>query len=251
MMLRVETIGRIRREYFVGKKPIREISRSLKVSRKVIRKAIHAPQAEFADVRARQVHPQLGAFVGRLEQLRDENGKRPARERLTARRLHELLRNDGDAGAYDSIQRHKRDWRRNRGKTDAVFVPLWFAPGEASQFDWSHEVVVLGGATTEIKVAHVRLCHNRRFFIRAYPRETQEMVFDAHDHAFRFFGGACRRGLYDNMRTAVDAVFVGRARQFNRQFLRRSATGSCPDPWRRCAVACPPMPMATGSSSAF
>ena len=219
-MLTVDTIGRIRREYFVGKRPIREISRSLKVSRKVIRKAIRTPETAFAYVRQRQVQPQLGAFVERLDQLLAENVKRPARERLTARRLQELLRDDGYAGAYDSVQRHVRSWRRKHGKTDAVFIPLWFAPGEAYQFDWSHEVVVLGGTTTQIKVAHVRLCHSRRFFIRAYPRETQEMVFDAHDHAFRFFGGACRRGIYDNMRTAVDAVFVGRERRFNRRFLQ-------------------------------
>ena len=79
---------------------------------------------------------------------------------------------------------------------------------------------MLAGTTTEIKVAYVQLCHSRRFFIRAYPRETQEMVFDARNHAFRFVGGTCRRGTYDNMRTAVDAVFVGKARQFNRRFLQ-------------------------------
>jgi hypothetical protein len=56
--------------------------------------------------------------------------------------------------------------------------------------------------------------------VRAYPRETQEMVFDAHEHAFRFFGGSCRRGIYDNMRTAVAVVFVGRQRTFNRRFLQ-------------------------------
>ena len=55
--------------------------------------------------------------------------------------------------------------------------------------------------------------------MRAYPRETQEMVFDAHDHAFRLFGGMCRRGIYDNMTTAVEAVFVGKERRFNRRFL--------------------------------
>ena len=118
---------------------------------------------------------------------------------------------------------HVRDWRRDHGKTEAVFVPLWFAPGEAYQFDWSHEVVVLGGVAQQVKVAHVRLCHSRMFYLRAYPRETQEMVFDAHDRAFRFFGGACRRGIYDNMRTAVDAVFVGRERRFNRRFLQLCA----------------------------
>jgi len=56
------------------------------------------------------------------------------------------------------------------------------------------------------------------FFVRAYPRESQEMVFDAHDKAFAFFGGACQRGIYDNMKTAVDAIFLGRERKYNRRF---------------------------------
>jgi transposase len=66
---------------------------------------------------------------------------------------------------------------------------------EAYQFDWSQEHVVLGGVTTLVKVAHVRLCHSRGACLGSYPRETQEMVFDAHVHAFAFFGGSCRRGI--------------------------------------------------------
>ena len=86
-------------------------------------------------------------------------------------------------------------WRRERAPaTAAAFVPLSFAPGEAYQFDWSHEVVLIDGVTVTVKVAHVRLCHSRMLFVRAYPRETQEMVFDAHDRAFAFFKGACTRG---------------------------------------------------------
>jgi transposase len=101
-----------------------------------------------------------------------------------------------------------------------AFVPLSFAPGEAYQFDWSHEVVLINGVTVAVKVAHVRLCHSRMLFVRAYPRETQEMVFDAHNRAFAFFRGACTRGIYDNMKTAVETVFIGKDRQFNRRFLR-------------------------------
>jgi len=78
--------------------------------------------------------------------------------------------------------------------------------------------VVLNGSTTTIKVAQVRLCHSRMLFVRAYPRETQEMVFDAHDRAFAFFQGACTRGIYDNMKTAVEAVFIGKDRKFNPAF---------------------------------
>ena len=104
--------------------------------------------------------------------------------------------------------------------TAAAYVPLSFAPGEAYQFDWSHEIVLLDGVTTTVKVAHIRLCHSRMLFVRAYPRESQEMVFDAHDRAFAFFKGACTRGIYDNMKTAVEAIFVGKERQFNRRFLQ-------------------------------
>ena len=95
-----------------------------------------------------------------------------------------------------------------------------FAPGEAFQFDWSHEIVVLNGTTVTVKVAHMRLCHSRMPFVRAYPRETQEMVFDAHEHAFAFFKSDCGRGIYDNMKTAVETVFVGKNRLFNRRFMQ-------------------------------
>ena len=66
----------------------------------------------------------------------------------------------------------------------------------------------------------MKLSHSRMPFVRGYFRETQELVFDAHDKAFRFYGGVCRRGIYDNMKTAVEAIFVGKARQYNRRFLQ-------------------------------
>jgi hypothetical protein len=80
--------------------------------------------------------------------------------------------------------------------------------------------VVVASVTTKVKVAHVRLCHSRMMFVRAYPRESQEIVFDAHDRAFAFFKGAWERGIYDNMKTVVDAVFVGKARAYNRRFTQ-------------------------------
>ena len=135
-------------------------------------------------------------------------------------RMWDLLREAGYAGSYDAVRRYAQQWRRAQGQGGTVYVPLTFEPGEAYQFDWSHEIVVLAGVTTTVKVAHMRLCHSRMPFVRAYPRETQEMVFDAHTRAFAFFRGACGRGIYDNMQTAVDTVFVGKVRQFNRRFAQ-------------------------------
>ena len=57
------------------------------------------------------------------------------------------------------------------------------------------QIVLIDGVTSIVKVAVARLCHSRMPFLRAFPRETQEMVFDAHDKAFAFFAGACARGI--------------------------------------------------------
>ena len=217
----VETIGRIRREHRIKGKPIKEIARDLKVSRNTVRKVLRSGATSFEYMRLVQPRPKLGAWRGDLDRLLLGNETKPPRERLTLIRIFEELRAFGYEGSYDAVRRYAKRWRAEHGAAMAeAFVPLSFAPGEAYQFDWSHEVVLINGTTVTVKIAHVRLCHSRMLFVRAYPRESQEMVFDAHNRAFAFFKGACTRGIYDNMKTAVDAVFIGKDRQFNRRFLR-------------------------------
>ena len=220
-MLVVETIARIRREYFVQKKPIKEIVRDVKVSRNTVRKVIRSGATVFTYDRRVQPMPKLGLWRDELERMLEANEGKGRRERLRLRRIYEDLAGLGYDGGYDAVRRYAKAWRRRRSSLVAqAYVPLVFAPGEAYQFDWSHEYVVLAGVTTKVKVAHVRLCHSRMPFVCAYPRESQEMVFDAHDRAFRLYGGACRRGIYDNMKTAVETVFIGKERVFNRRFLQ-------------------------------
>src|SRR6267142_1234493 len=220
-MLIVETIARIRREHFIKGKTIKEIARDLKVSRNTVRKVLRSGETSFEYERVVQPRPKLGRWAAELEGLLAGNAAKSAREQLTLIRIFEELRGRGYDGGYDAVRRYARRWAKERGQaTAAAYVPLSFAPGEAFQFDWSHEVVLLSGVTVIVKVAHVRLCHSRMLFVRAYPRETQEMVFDAHNRAFAFFKGTCTRGIYDNMKTAVDAVFIGKDRQYNRRFLR-------------------------------
>jgi transposase len=220
-MLVVETIGRIRREHFVRGKSIKEIVRALKVSRNTVRKVLRSGATSFEYMRVVQPRPKLGSWHADLDGMLSANESKPARERLTLIRIFEELRGLGYEGSYDAVRRYAKRWRVEHGAAMAeAYVPLSFAPGEAYQFDWSHEVVLINGTTVTVKVAHVRLCHSRMLFVRAYPRETQEMVFDAHSRAFAFFKGACTRGIYDNMKTAVETVFIGKDRQYNRRFLR-------------------------------
>jgi hypothetical protein len=82
-----------------------------------------------------------------------------------------MLRGSGYGGSYDAIRRYAKRWGQERGATTAqAYVLLSFAPGEAYQFDWSHEIMLINGAAVTVKVAHVRLCHGRMLFARAYPR---------------------------------------------------------------------------------
>jgi transposase len=220
-MLVVETIAKIRRAYFVQQKPIKAICRELGLSRKVVRKVLRSEATEFRYTRSTQPLPKIGPWRDELDGLLATNEGKAPRERLTLIRIFEALRGSGYDGSYDAVRRYAKIWARGRGVATAqAYVPLSFAPGEAYQFDWSHEVVLINGVTVMVKVAHVRLCHSRMLFARAYPRESQEMVFDAHDRAFALFKGACTRGIYDNMKTAVETIFVGKERAYNRRFAQ-------------------------------
>ena len=220
-MFGVDKIGDIRRAYFERHLPIREIVRTLSVSRATVRKVIRGKATEFRYERGVQPAPKLGEWVEVLIAILENEAKLPRRERRSTQRLFEELRGRGYDGAHDSVHRFAKAWRSERARVPVrAFVPLSFAPGEAYQFDWSHETITLRGLPLTIKAAHMKLSHSRMPFVRAYFRETQELVFDAHDKAFLFHGGVCRRGIHDNMKTAVEAIFVGKARQYDRRFPR-------------------------------
>ncbi len=198
-MKRVDTIARVRRAYYVQKWSLKKIARELHVSRNTVRKILRSDETDFSYERERQPMPRIGPWQGQLEQFLSTNAGKAPRERLTLIRIFEELRGLGYEGGYDAVRRFAKGWSQNRGALAAeAYVPLYYAPGEAYQFDWSHEVVVISGVTVTVKVAHVRLCHSRMMFARAYMRESQEMVFDAHDRAFAFFKGTCTRGIYDS-----------------------------------------------------
>lgn len=218
-MLIVETIAKIRRYHFVEGRKIKQISRDLNISRNTVRKVIRSGATQHRYERESQPCPKLGDHTDRLEELLEDNLKRPKRRRMTAQRLWEILQGEGYSGAYDSVQRYVKKWREEKGSApDQCYIPLRFAPGEAYQFDWSYEKALIGGIPQTIKVAHFRFCYSRIFFVIAYPRESQEMVFDAHNRAFEFFKGTCKRGIYDNLKTAVSKILRGKERVFNRKF---------------------------------
>jgi hypothetical protein len=156
-MLVLETVAKIRRAYFVQRKTIKAICRELRVSRKVVRKVLRSEATEFHYERSEQPLPRIGPWQDALDRMLGSNEDKPSRERLTLIRIFEALCGLGYEGGYDAVRRYARVWQRDRAATSVgAFIPLSFAPGEAYQFDWSHEVVLINGTTVTVKVAHVR-----------------------------------------------------------------------------------------------
>jgi transposase len=104
--------------------------------------------------------------------------------------MHAALQAHGYTGSYARVAAFARAWRQSVQEAThttgrGTFVPLTFAPGEAFQFDCSEDTVRIGGERTKLQVAQFKLSHSRAFLLRAYPPQTHEILFDAHNHAAR------------------------------------------------------------------
>jgi len=221
----MDMIGKIRRMSRRGKKSEREISRLTGLSRNTVAKWLHG-EVEGGPKYRRSAQPnKLTAFHEALVQALKADARRPKRERRTAKALFLELRRAGYGGGYTRVTDFVRAWRRGEGQAALVnaFVPLAFELGEAFQFDWSEEGLVVGGIYYRLQVSHMKLCASRAFWLVAYPSQGHEMLFDAHTRSFVAFGGIPRRGIYDNMKTAVDKVKKGKGRTVNERFATMCA----------------------------
>ena len=212
----------IRRWAFRDGMSIREITRRTGLSRNTIRKYLRSdavePKFEVVDRPSK-----LDPFAERLSGWLKTEAGRSRKQRRTGKQIHADLVVLGYDGSYSRVAAFIRAWKAGRQVQEqttgrGTFVPLVFAAGEAFQFDWSEDWAILGGERVKLQAAHTKLSHSRAFIVRAYPLQTHEMLFDAHQHAFRVLGGVPRRGIYDNMKTAVDRIGTGKARQVNARF---------------------------------
>ena len=218
-------IGKVRRMYFRQGKSVREIVRLTSLSRNTVRKWLKAPLEGEPRYRRSERPGKLSAFHEALQLALKADAHRPRYERRTARALHAQIRGDGYDGSYSRVTDFVRAWRQGEGQSVSAnaFVPLLFELGEAYQFDWSEEGLVVGGIYYRMQVAQLKLCASRAFWLVAYPSQGHEMLFDAHTRSFAAMGGIARRGIYDNMKTAVDKVRKGKGRTVNKRFAAMCA----------------------------
>ncbi|WP_452363937.1 IS21 family transposase, partial [Nocardia sp. NPDC004085] len=201
-------LAKIRRMYFREKVPLREIARRTGLSRNTVRRWLRQTDAVEPKYPKRVSPSVIDDWAAQLTGWLRADSHRPKRDRRTARFMFEAIRAEGYAGSYGRVSAFVRRWHEEQAEAPRrqAFVPLAFEPGEAFQFDWSCEYAFIGGLRRRLEVAHVKLNSSRAFWLVAYPTQSHEMLFDAHARAFAAFGGVPRRGIYDNMKTAVDKV---------------------------------------------
>mgnify|MGYP001587564511 CR=1 FL=1 len=217
--------AKIRRMFYREHLSISEIQRRTSLSRNTVKKWLKEPDGTEPRYRRAKAVGKLTAFEPTLLLALEADSYRAKRDRRTALMLFEAIRKDGYRGRYSIVTDFVRHWRNDMATVTgrSAFVPLKFELGEAFQFDWSEEWLVIGGIHRKILAAHTKLCASRAFLLAGYPGQSHEMLFDAHTRAFTALGGVPKRGIYDNMKTAVDKVCKGNGRIVNTRFFAMTA----------------------------
>ena len=215
----MDVIGKVRRMKLRDKLSNSEIAKLTGLARNTVKKWLKAPGDEVPRYRRAEVEGKLTAYKATLQQALQADSHRPKHARRDGRALFKQIQAQGYRGGYSAVTDFIRGWREQSSKdVGKAFVPLTFELGEAFQFDWSEEGLLVGGVYHQMQVAHMKLCASRAFWLVAYPSQGHEMLFDAHTRSFAALGGVARRGIYDNMKTAVDKVKKGKGRVVNARF---------------------------------
>jgi transposase len=214
-MFKVELYGRVRRAVLVDGMSQRGAAREFGISRKSVRKMVSfsVPPGYRREQPIRR--PKLGPWIGVIDAILDEDKQRPAKQRHTAKRIFDRLRDEHQfTGGYTIVKDYVRGQQL---RAREMFVPLTHAPGEA-QADFGEALVVIGGVEQKAHYLAMDLPHSDDCFVAAFPAETTEAFLEGHVRAFAYFGGVPTCILYDNTKIAVAKILGGTERQRTRAF---------------------------------
>ena len=206
---------RVRRAVMVEGMSVREACRVFGLHRDTVRKmlAYSAPPGYRRQSSPRR--PKLDPFTGVIDCILDDDHRVPKKQRHTAKRIFERLREDyGFDGGYTVVKDYVRKHRR---RTKEMFVPLSHPPGQA-QRDFGEALVVIGGVKRKAHCFVLDLPHSDGCYVNAYPAEITEAILDGHVSAFSFLGGVPLSTIYHNTRLAVARILGDGKRQRTRSF---------------------------------
>src|SRR5436305_2455023 len=214
-MYTVEVYARVRRAVLVEGRSRRAVAREFGLARKTIRKMLEYSLPPGYQRQWPVRRPKLGPWLGVIDAILKDDKSRPARQRHTAKRIFERLKEEhGFSGGYTIVKDYVRgEELRNR----EMFVPLVHPPGEA-QADFGEALVVVAGVEQKAHFLAMDLPHSDDGFVVAFPAETTEAFLEGHVRAFTYFDGVPRRILYDNTKLAVAKILGGEERKKTKAF---------------------------------
>jgi transposase len=199
----VELYARVRRAVVVEKMSEREAARQFGLARETVRKMLRyaLPPGYRRQQAARR--PKLEAWTGIIDQILEEDKSRLKKQRHTAKRIFERLRDEHRyLGGYTIVKDYVRLQKLSQRE---MFVPLEHPPGDA-QADFGEAQVVIGGIERKAHYLAMDLPQSDDCFVMAFPAETTEAFLEGHNQAFSYFGGVPRTILYDNTKLAVAQI---------------------------------------------
>src|SRR5271155_408132 len=214
-MYTVELYARVRRAVHVEGRSQREVARDFGLARKTVRKMLAYPAPPGYQRHKPVWRPKLGPWQGAIDAILEEDKNRPRRQRHTAKRIFERLREEHKyTGGYTIVKDYVR---QSKIGAREMFMPLSHSPGEA-QADFGEALVVVAGVEREAHYLAFDLPHSDDCFVVAFPAETTEAFLEGHVRAFAYFGGVPTRILYDNTTLAVARILGDGERQKTRAF---------------------------------
>ena len=214
-MYRVDVYLRVRRAVMVDGMSMREAARVFGLHRDTVRKMLAYSVPPGYRRQNPPKRPKLEPFTGVIDRILEDDLRRPRKQRHTAKRIFERLRDEyGYGGGYTTVKDYVRE---NRRQTREMFVPLSHAPGHA-QCDFGEALVVIGGLERKAHCFALDLPHSDGCFVKAYPAETTEAFLDGHVSGFAFLGGVPQSILYDNTKLAVAKILGDGRRKRTRAF---------------------------------
>ena len=214
-MYSVELYSRVRRACHVDGMSNSAAARLFGIDRKTVAKILKHSVPPGYRREGPPVRPKLDPFVPLIDQILADDMSRIKKQRHTAKRIHERLRDEhGFTGGITIVTDYVREKKR---RTREVYVPLSHEPGHA-QVDFGETLGVIGGVECKLHYFAMALPHSDAFFIKAYPAETTEAFCDGHNAAFGFFGGVPLTILYDNTTIAVAKICGDGKRERTRTF---------------------------------
>lgn len=216
-MVTVEQKELIRREHTIKGKSIRQIAREMHHSRKTIRKAIVDPGIPGYTRKEPKAKPVMGPYLSIIKQWLEEDRTRPVKQRHTAKRIYDRLRDEyGFSGSERTVRGEVSILRE---KVPDSHVPQTYQPGDGAAFDFGEAQVIMDGHQRTVHLACMRLDYSSKFFVYALPTDRREGLFESHIDAFQYLEGIPARIRYDNMKQVVEKILRGKTRQEQSQWI--------------------------------